>query len=94
MKTDGASVEVVVGAKVAVEATVAVGALVDVEVAGTVNVFVEAGDAVAGTEVATGVAVGPPQDVNNTVAKSSPTINKFLRFISYSFEESLDHSLS
>ena len=86
--------EVVAGAKVAVEATVAVGTLVDVEVAGTVSVFVEAGDAVAGTEVATGVAVGPPQDVNNTVAKSSPTINKFLRFISYSFEESHDHSHS
>ena len=86
MAADGASVEAVVGAEVAVEATVAVGALalgavVDVEVTGTVSVFVEAGDAVAGTEVATGVAVGPPQDVNNTVAKSSPTINKFLRFI-------------
>ena len=67
------------------------GAVVDVEVAGAVNVFMEAGDAVAGIEVATGVAVGPPQDVNNTVAKSSPTINKFLCFISYSFEESHSH---
>ena len=86
--------EVVAGAEVAVEAIVAVGAVVDVKVAGTVNVFVAAGDAVAGTEVATGVAVGPPQDVNNTVTKSSPTINKFLRFISYSFEESDDHSHS
>ena len=75
-----------VGAEVTVGATVAVGALVDVEVVGTVNVFVAAGDAVAGTKVATGVAVGPPQEVNNTVAKTSPAINRFLRFISYSFE--------
>ncbi len=84
--------EVAIGAEVTVGAEVAVGAAVEVEVAGTVGVFVEAGNAVAGTEVATGVAVGPPQEVNNITVKSNPAINKFFRFISYSFGESLDSS--